>query len=179
MAEVHLRRITIDNLQECLDLKVDDSQKSLVATTAQSLAEAYVDSNLVPLAVYDAAARGYEQPDVPMVGFTMYELVAGVGFIMRLLIDRKHQRQGYGRATLVEVIRRLKLYPDVEIIATSYRKENEVAAKLYKSLGFVHWGIDWAKSHPTEIYVNLEPVCSKQPPYKGAACDSEPLPAEL
>lgn len=115
--------------------------------------QAYVDSNLVPLAVYEAAACGYEQPEVPMIGFTMYEIVAGVGFIMRLMIDQKYQGQGYGRATMIEVIRRLKLYPDVEIIATSYRKENEIAAKLYQSLGFTAWDIAWAKSHPTEVFV--------------------------
>jgi diamine N-acetyltransferase len=73
-------------------------------------------------------ACGYEQPNVPMVGFAMYEIVAGVGFIMRLMTDWKYQRKGYGRATMVEVIRRIKLCPDVEIIATSYRKENEIAA---------------------------------------------------
>jgi diamine N-acetyltransferase len=122
MAKVHLRKITQDNLKECLNLQVDDWQKGLVATTAQSLAEAYVNSNLFPFAVYDAFACGYEQPEVPMVGFTMYEIVAGVGFIMRLMIDCKHQRRGYGRATMLEVIRRLKLCPDVELIATSYRK---------------------------------------------------------
>jgi diamine N-acetyltransferase len=84
MVKVHLRRITRDNLRECCDLQVNDSQRSLVATTAQSLAEAYVDPNLFPLAVYDAAACGYEQPGVPMVGFTMYEIVAGAGFIRHL-----------------------------------------------------------------------------------------------
>lgn len=72
---------------------------------------------------------------------------------MRLMIDRKHQRRGYGRATMLEVIRRLKLCPEVEIIATSYRKENEVAAKLYQSLGFIRWDIAYAQAHPTEFYV--------------------------
>ena len=32
-----------------------------------------------------------------MIGFTMYEVVAGVGFIHRLMIDRSHQRQGSGK----------------------------------------------------------------------------------
>ncbi|MGL5079265.1 MAG: GNAT family N-acetyltransferase [Waterburya sp.] len=156
MVEVHLRKITRDNLQECLNLQVNDSQKNLVATTAQSLAEAYVDSNLFPLAVYDVAARGYEQTKLPMVGFMMYEVGAGVGFIMRLLIDCKYQNQGYGHKTMLEVIRRLQLYPEVEVIATSYRKENKVAAKLYYNLGFRQWNISDAISHPTEIYVKLE-----------------------
>nr|WP_277880476.1 GNAT family N-acetyltransferase [Leptolyngbya sp. FACHB-1624] len=128
----------------------------MVATTTQSLAEAYIDPNLFPLAIYDAVACGYEQPEVPMIGFTMYEIIAGVGFITRLMVDKKYQGQGYGRATMIEVIRRLKLCPDIEIIATSYRKENEIAANLYQSLGFQHWDISFAISHPTEMYVKLE-----------------------
>ncbi len=74
---------------------------------------------------------------------------------MRLMTDCKYQRKGYGRSTMVEVIRRIKLCPDVEIVATSYRKENEIAAKLYQSLGFTLWDIEWAKSHPSEVYVKL------------------------
>ena len=156
MAKVHLRKVTQSNFRECMNLQVAESQEGYVATNTQSLAEAYVDSNLFPLAVYDFAVCGYEQPEEPMIGFTMYEIAAGVGFIMRLTIDRKYQRQGYGKATTTEVIRRLKLYPDVEIIATSYRKENKIAAKLYHSLGFRRWDISYAISHPTEIFVRLE-----------------------
>lgn len=156
MAKVHLRNVTRENFRECLNLQVSEWQRGLVATTTQSLAEAYVDPNLFPLAVYDAAACGYEQPKVPMIGFTMYEITAGVGFIMRVMVDEKYQGQGYGRATMIEIIRRLKLCPDVEIIATSYRKENERAAKLYQSLGFQRWDISYAISHPTEVYVKLE-----------------------
>ena len=156
MAKVHLRRVTRENFEACLSLQVSETQKGLVTSTTESLAEAYVDPNLFPLAVYDAAACGYEQPEVPVIGFTMYEITAGVGFIMRLMVDKKYQGQGYGRAAMAEVIRRLKLCPEVEIIATSYRKENEIAAKLYQSLGFQPWNISYAISHPTEIYVKLE-----------------------
>lgn len=156
MVEVHLRRVTRENFRECLNLQVSESQKELVATTTQSLAEAYVDPNLFPLAVYDAAACGYERPEVPMIGFTMYEITAGIGFIMRLMVDKKYQGEGYGRATMIKVIHRLKLCPDVEIIATSYRHKNEIAAKLYQSLGFRQWDIFFAISHPTEVYVKLE-----------------------
>ena len=59
-----------------------------------------------------------------MVGFIMYELKGGVGFILRLMIDRRHQRQGYGRAAVLEVIRRLKLIPEVQMIATSHQRGN-------------------------------------------------------
>jgi diamine N-acetyltransferase len=122
MAEVHLRRVAADNEQECLGLRVDDAQAQFVAPNAQSLAQAKANPRLVPLAVYDRAARGSPQPCVPMVGFVMYEIDCGVGSILRLMIDRAHQRKGYGRAALVEVIRRLRLEPEVEMIVTSHRK---------------------------------------------------------
>ena len=61
----------------------------------------------------------------------MYEVVAGVGFILRLMIDRDAQGQGYGRSTVIEVMRRLRLSPEVELIATSHRRENVAAARLY------------------------------------------------
>jgi diamine N-acetyltransferase len=64
---------------------------------------------------------------------------------------------------MLEVIRRLKLCPDVEVIATSYRKENQVAANLYQSLGFREWDIKYAISHPTEVYVKLEEWKSEPP----------------
>lgn len=156
MAEVHLRRVTKENFIECTNLQVEAAQAGLIATNTQSLAEAYVDSNLFPVAIYDAAACGYEQPTVPMIGFAMSEVLGGVGFIMRLMIDKKHQRQGYGRAATLALIRRLKLNPEVELIATSHLRENKAAAEFYKSLGFRAWNISWAISHPTETYVKLQ-----------------------
>jgi diamine N-acetyltransferase len=101
----------MESFDECIQLAVDQAQLELVASNTKSLAEARVNPNLFPLAIYDAMVAGYEKPQVPMVGFTMYEVTAGVGFILRLMIDRKYQRQGYGRAATVEVIRRLKLHP--------------------------------------------------------------------
>ena len=155
MPNVHLRSVVLDNFYECISLEVDESQKGFVASNVKSLAEAKVNPNLFPLAIYDAAVLGYEKPHLPMVGFTMYEIVAGVGFILRLMIDSKYQRKGYGRAAMQEVIRRLKLYPEIELIATSYQRGNETASKLYRSLGFINWDIEWAKNHQSDIFLKL------------------------
>lgn len=155
LTQVHLRRITLDNYKECIALQVDESQAGLVATNVESLAEAYVNPTLVPLAIYDASVRGADPPAGTMVGFTMYEVAAGVGFILRLMIDRAHQRKGYGRAAMLEVIRRLKLHPDVEMIATSHQRGNEAAANLYRSLGFVDWDEEWLKQNDPEIFLKL------------------------
>lgn len=155
MAEVHLRPITLANYQKCLRLRVRTEQEGLVATNAQSLAEAYVNPNLVPLAVYDRAAQGFEESPLPMVGFTVYELAAGVGFILRLMIDQTYQGRGYGRAVTAEVIRRLQLYPSVEMIATSHRRDNEAAGRLYQSLGFVAWEINSGTPESEEVFLRL------------------------
>ena len=156
MANVHLREVTIENFQECIALKVDVSQEELVASNMKSLAEAKVNPNLFPFAIYDASMVGYEKPLSAMVGFTMYEITAGVGFITRLMIDQNHQHQGYGRATMLEVIRRLRLYPEAQVIATSHHRENVAASKLYMSLGFVAWEVEWAKDNPNEVFLRLD-----------------------
>lgn len=156
MTEVHLRPITLDNLAECSALRIHDSQASFVSTNVQSLAEAKALPSLVPLAIYDVAARGQRQPTVPMVGFTMYEVLAGVGFIHRLMIDCTHQRKGYGRAATLAIIHRLQLHPDVEVIAASCRRGNHAAEQLYRSLGFIDWDFHWGdEADPKGLYLQF------------------------
>lgn len=133
----------------------DHAQAKFVAMNAQSLSQAKANPRLVPLAVYDQAACRYLQPRVPMVGFAMYEIDCGVGFILRLMIDPEHQRKGYGRAALVEVIRRLRLEPEVEMIVTSHRHDNAVVAALFRSLGFVPWELEGIALKPGEVYLRL------------------------
>ncbi len=155
MANVHLRPITLTTYKECLALELDPTQVGFVASNAHSLAEAKVNPTLTPLAIYDVAARGHDDPPVPMLGFAMYEIAAGVGFIMRLMIDRGHQGQGYGRAATIELIRRLRLSPEVEVIATGYHRENVFAARLYHSLGFLPWTPTWAAPDSHDLYLSL------------------------
>lgn len=137
MVKVSLRPITPENLDECIALKVANHQKGFIDSNISSLARAAVSPTYHPFGIYDADA--HHQANPCMVGFVMYGLSNARGFILRLMIDEKFQRRGYGRAAMVEVIRRLKLHPEVERIATSYDKKNEAAARLYESLGFVDW----------------------------------------
>ncbi|RKU20950.1 GNAT family N-acetyltransferase [Candidatus Poribacteria bacterium] len=137
MVKVSLRPITPENLDECISLKVANHQKGFVDSNIYFLARAAVSPTYHPFGIYDADA--HHQANRSMVGFVMYGLSNARGFILRLMIDEKFQRRGYGRAAIVEVIRRLKLHPEVERIATSYDKKNEAAARLYESLGFVDW----------------------------------------
>ncbi|HEX8185950.1 MAG TPA: GNAT family N-acetyltransferase [Blastocatellia bacterium] len=154
--KVTLREITLDNFLECINLQVEEAQAGFVAANVKSLAEAKVDPSLVPLAIYDRAALGYDAPAAPMVGFTMYGIKQGVGFIIRIMIDRAYQRNGYGRAAIIEVIRRLRLYPEVEVIATSHRRGNTAAAALFTSLGFVTWDLECPENNPLDVYLRLQ-----------------------
>jgi len=154
LTKVHLRRITLDNYKECINLRLHGSQIEFIATNAESLADAYVNPTLVPLAIYDASLRGADPPEGSMIGFIMYEIATGVGFIERLMIDKSHQRKGYGKAAMLEVIRRLRLHPDVEMIATSYQPGNEAAENLYRSIGFIDWDEEWLKDHP-QVFLKL------------------------
>ena len=59
MTGIHLRPIDRTNLAACLAPRVHESQVGFVANNARSLAEAYVNPSLVPLAVYPESARGW------------------------------------------------------------------------------------------------------------------------
>jgi diamine N-acetyltransferase len=155
IAHVTLRPITSENLRACLGLRVEESQDDFVASNADSLAEARTNPNLFPYAVYAGTPDRLGAHDVPMVGFTMIEIDKAIGFILRLMIDRAHQRRGYGRAATEEVIRRLRLHPEVQMIATSHRTGNTAAARLYEGLGFVDWKVEWVDPVPNERYLRL------------------------
>jgi diamine N-acetyltransferase len=108
---------------------VDESQKTFVASNVISIAQAYVESTWVPWAIY---------ADDTMVGFVMYgrEVETGFDWIIRLMIDARYQGRGYGRATMVQVLERLKQAPDSKGIKISYEPENHTAEQLYAQLGF-------------------------------------------
>jgi diamine N-acetyltransferase len=137
MPTICLRDVTMDNFRACVKLSVRDEQRDFVADNTWSLAQAYVNRRLHPYAIYRGDVFGREiTPDDAMVGFVMFQVWDEIGFIMRLMVGAEHQRQGYGRAAMVEVIRRLKATTQVDRIATSVIPSNEAALQLYLSLGF-------------------------------------------
>lgn len=139
MSQVTLRRLGDDYWAGVLALSVAPDQQHLVASVEQSRREVEADASLTAYAIHDGSQRGLVEPAERPVGFAVTETVVSVGFILRLLIDEQHQRQGYGRAAMLELVRRLRLSPDVEMVATSHRADNETMAQLCASLGFVAW----------------------------------------
>ena len=130
---VTLRPITRDNLWAVLDLKLHPGQEEFVADNAVSIANAYVEPTFVPLGVY----AGDE-----LVGFAMYgqHPETSAWWVIRLMIDRAHQGNGYGRAAMEAVIAMMAEGVGCEEIVTSFVPANSVAAGLYASLGFASTG---------------------------------------
>jgi diamine N-acetyltransferase len=137
---ITLREITTANWEKCVDLQVRDDQKGYVAPNTYSLVQATYEPDFkwTSLGIYH---------DEKMVGFLMYgkpafpELGDNVWVICRLMVDQDHQGKGYGRAAMVEAIRRISSHADCDNIYISFHTENAVAQDLYASLGFEHTGM--------------------------------------
>ena len=131
---VELRKITEDNYNECLALKVSEGQQSFVSPNVYSLAQAWVyHGNAYPYAIY---------ADNIMVGFIMmgYYAEKGVYDIWYLMIDEKFQRRGYGKAALALGVAYLKKEFDVKEIFLCFEPSNAAAEALYESAGFKRTG---------------------------------------
>ncbi|MEA4939194.1 MAG: GNAT family N-acetyltransferase [Christensenella sp.] len=120
------------NYLSILDLSVSEEQRSFVASNTYSLAQAFVQPECVPLALY---------VENKPVGFAMYCIDESDReyWIYRLMIDQRHQGRGYGRAAMLLLIDRIRSEMDEQRhrIFISFEPENEVAKSLYESLGFV------------------------------------------
>jgi diamine N-acetyltransferase len=131
--QVRLKEIDADNWREALGLELNPDQEHFVASNVYSLAEAYVKPEWPvyrPLAVYDG-----EQ----LVGFAMYTCnpaSAKNHYVQRLMIDRRFQGRGYGRAAMAELLKLIRGNESCEEISLCVDPQNVNARSLYRSLGF-------------------------------------------
>ena len=161
---INLRKITYENLETCIyEIQTTEEQKDFVASNVASLAEAYASitngGRATPYAVYD---------DDTMVGFVMYTYGDKHGgdfeegkpytmpcyYIWRLLIDKNHQRKGYGKQAIEKVIEEIKTMPygKADRIYVSYEPDNIGSKSLFASLGFVETG----EVDDSEVVANLD-----------------------
>ena len=127
-----VRFVAIDrhNYLSVLDLSVAEEQRRFVASNMYSLAQAFVQPECVPLALY-----AENRP----VGFVMYALDEDDHeyWIYRLMIDKRYQRRGYGREAMRMLIERIQADENHRVIYISFEPENLPAQTLYESFGFV------------------------------------------
>lgn len=133
VGEVELRPVTRELWYECVCLQVDQSQKHFVATNSISLTQAAYEPEMYPYAIY---AKG------TMVGFLMYGYDSDLKMwgMFRLMIDRRYQKNGYGRAAVEQLFQLVTDKIGHVQFYTSYEPDNATAGKLYTSLGFVDTG---------------------------------------
>ena len=129
---ITLREINRDNFHNVIGLSVFEGQEVFVASNIYSLAQAKAQPECMPLAIYN---------DDTLVGFVMYcmDYEDKEYWIYRLLIDRNHQKKGYGKFAMQQVIDRVKEDKAYSKLYVSFQiePENTVAKTLYESLGFV------------------------------------------
>lgn len=125
---IELRAINRDNFDAVIKLSVFDEQKNFVASNLYSLAQAKAYPECIPLAIY------YEKD---LVGFIMFclDYEDQEYWVYRLMIDKHHQRKGYGKQAMKAVIERIRKEGRNKLY-TSFEKENHGAQRLYTELGF-------------------------------------------
>ena len=137
-SNVRLRAIDDANRDAVLALRVSPAQLDFVSKVADSLAEAAdePDGRAISWAVYD---------DETPVGFVMIsDEVGAPGYIpqylWKLLIDERHQRKGYGTATLDLIVEYFRSRPGVEVMWTSAGQGEGSPIPFYERYGFERTG---------------------------------------
>ena len=137
---VTFRRITAANLESVLTLRTTQEQERFVSSIANSMAEAAVCPEAKP---WYRAVYADERP----VGFVMLSWnvepqppdIKGPWFLWKLLIDYRHQRQGYGQEVVRQVVDLVRANGGTELL-TSYEPGKHGPAGFYSLLGFTPTG---------------------------------------
>ena len=126
--------INEDNYEKVLDLEVEESQSKFVAPNVRSLADCYLYREAGD--VFQYAIRN----DKEVVGFILLDLDEEEKeyMIWRMMIDKNHQRRGYGRKALRKVIEMAKKEKGYTTLIADYVKGNEGMGELLRSEGFRH-----------------------------------------
>jgi len=135
---IKFKEIIEDNYFEYADLEATEEQRPFVYGPVSSLAHAWLYGDRArPFAIYN---------DETMVGYLMFDIdyqwddPRKTCAIWRLLIDKKHQRKGYGKTALKMAIDYLKDNHDPDIIRVNLLSGNDIAESMYKSFGFTPSG---------------------------------------
>ena len=151
---IHLEKINHKNIWDIIDLKVFRAQKTFVASNIESIATAYAtidtDCHAFPFGIFnDEKPVGFL-----MIGYNeavMYDAFDDVTApdalknnysIWRLMIDKRYQGRGFGKEAIRLALEFIRTWPcgEAEYCEISYEPENEDAAALYRSFGFIENG---------------------------------------
>lgn len=134
--ELQFKPVTDENRKEILALELREDQGGFIETIEECLYEADHRSCWRPVGIYDG--------DI-LIGFAMYGLFweylpFGRLWLDRFLIDRRYQNMGYGKAALMDLLKRLWKKYHRKHIYLSVTDDNLRASALYQQFGFEYTG---------------------------------------
>lgn len=130
---IQLERITLANWEQAITLDIADDQRRFLETPSvlHAIAEVQFHPTFTAYAVCD---------EDTMVGFAIYGYLpedTTKWWIPLIIIDRRYQGKGYGRAAVKAMIDAVRTQaPNSREIALNYKADNIVAERLYLSIGF-------------------------------------------
>ena len=153
--KIHLEKISWDNYQKVLKLRVSKEQENFVASNKASLIHAFIESSsgtpVYAFAImngktvvgfiqimYGTDWTGYERED--WLTSDLYKKYEGKPYydIWRFMVDKKYQHRGYGREAFKQALDFIKSFPNgkADYVLLSYDPSNEKGRELYASFGF-------------------------------------------
>lgn len=129
MNGLHFRKIGDTNESIVKKITLKAGQEKFIESVAECLEEAAVYKEWRPVAIYH---------DEDIIGFAMYGSFGKNKdtWIDRIMIDEKYQGKGFGRRAMLKLIDKVSKEYSVDTIYLSIIEENEIAYKLYNSIGF-------------------------------------------
>ncbi|MDF2645877.1 MAG: family acetyltransferase [Paenibacillus sp.] len=127
---IQIVEVNKENWFEVTQLQIsEENGKRFIVPIVYSLAESKYETHLCPLAIYN---------DGNLIGFTMYgqDQDDMNYWIYVFMIDKRHQRQGFGRASLTKLVGHICNKHNINKIILGHKPDNENAARLYKSIRF-------------------------------------------
>lgn len=125
---VNLVEITEDNFQSCLNLNAGlNQQKGFVDPVIYSLAEAWLNKNFQPWAIY--------QED-NLIGFVSFYVGEEHYQITNFLIDQAYQGRGLGKQAAQVCLTYLKTHYEAKQVSLPVQLENNQALGFWRGVGF-------------------------------------------
>jgi diamine N-acetyltransferase len=147
MAEVELRDIvTPQDRAAALAIELAPGQDRFVASVAESFEDAVTYAHAEPrfwtINVGDEVVGFVMISDnIPSNRLAADPMLVGPYFLWRLLIDRRHQRRGYGTAAIDAVVRYLRDRPGADVLFVSAGQGPGSPQPFYERYGFVPTGV--------------------------------------
>jgi diamine N-acetyltransferase len=131
---VILREVTAENVRSVCELELADGQERYVAPSSYTVAEAAYDPDSWLRAIYHGDSV------VGLLDLTSTDGDRSRPRLVRLLIDRDHQRQGVGRAAVEQLIDHVRSIAGATTLETSCVPGSDSPRAFYLELGFVDTG---------------------------------------